>query len=175
MFHFILSSLISSCDYSALLLKIIKSSVSKKKYMSSLLKMYETKTPVVHGWFSKHLTRPPHLSRNWAPHPNSVTAVPIKLHKHQPAFTPPPSFLSPVPTWAIGAIVVVVLALIACMGFCIYKKCVNKGKKPKKVRERKGGRGRRKKDKEGEEGDDKKVKKDINRFCLVYSWVITTG
>lgn len=64
---------------------------------------------------------------------------------------------------------VVVLALIACMGFCIYKKCVNKGKKPKKVRERKGGRGRRKKDKEGEEGDDKKVKKDINRFCLVYS------
>uniref|UniRef100_A0A671X9G5 Synaptotagmin Va n=1 Tax=Sparus aurata TaxID=8175 RepID=A0A671X9G5_SPAAU len=62
----------------------------------------------------------------------------------------------PMPTWAIGAIVVVVLALIACMGFCIYKKCVNKGKKPKKVRERKGGRGRRKKDKEGEEGDDKK-------------------
>lgn len=95
---------------------------------------------------------------------------PIKLHKQQPAFNPPPPpFISPVPTWAIGAIVVVVLALIACMGFCIYKKCVNKGKKPKKVRERKGGRGRRKKDKEGEEGDDKKVKKDINRFCLVYS------
>ncbi|XP_063759924.1 synaptotagmin Va isoform X2 [Eleginops maclovinus] len=62
----------------------------------------------------------------------------------------------PMPMWAIGAIVVVVLALIACMGFCIYKKCINKGKKPKKVRERKGGRGRRKKDKDGEDGDDKK-------------------
>lgn len=52
---------------------------------------------------------------------------------------------------------VVVLALIGCMGFCIYKKCFNKGKKPKKVRERKAGRGRRKKDKEGEDGEDKKV------------------
>ncbi|XP_032392787.1 synaptotagmin Va isoform X1 [Etheostoma spectabile] len=59
------------------------------------------------------------------------------------------------PMWAVGAIVVVVLALIACMGFCIYKKCFG-GKKPKKVRERKAGRGRRKKDKDGEEGDDKK-------------------
>ncbi|XP_065821002.1 synaptotagmin Va isoform X2 [Labrus bergylta] len=62
----------------------------------------------------------------------------------------------PMPMWAVGAIVVVVLALIACMGFCIYKKCCNKGKKPKKVRERKGGRGRRKKDKDGEEGEEKK-------------------
>lgn len=52
---------------------------------------------------------------------------------------------------------VVVLALIGCMGFCIYKKCFNKGKKPKKVRERKAGRGRRKKDKEGEDGEEKKV------------------
>ncbi|KAK7940203.1 hypothetical protein WMY93_003529 [Mugilogobius chulae] len=61
------------------------------------------------------------------------------------------------PMWAVGAIVVVVLALVACMGFCIYKKCFNKGKKAKKVRERKagGGRGRRKKDKEGEEGENK--------------------
>ncbi|KAI9523753.1 hypothetical protein NQZ68_025478 [Dissostichus eleginoides] len=62
----------------------------------------------------------------------------------------------PMPMWAIGAIVVVVLALIVCMGFCIYKKCISKGKKPKKVRERKGGRGRRKKDKDGEDGGDKK-------------------
>ncbi|XP_044188058.1 synaptotagmin Va isoform X2 [Thunnus albacares] len=62
----------------------------------------------------------------------------------------------PMPMWAVGAIVVVVLALVACLGFCIYKKCFNKGKKPKKARERKGGRGRRKKDKEGEDGDDKK-------------------
>lgn len=69
---------------------------------------------------------------------------------------------SPVPMWAIGAIVVVVLTLVCCMAFCIYKKCFNKAKKPKKVRERKGGRGRRKKDKDGEEGGDgeKKVRRD---------------
>lgn len=67
----------------------------------------------------------------------------------------------PVPMWAVGAIVVVVLVLVACMGFCIYKKCFNKDKKPKKVRERKAGRGRRKKDKDGEEGgDEKKVRRD---------------
>ncbi|MEQ2282007.1 hypothetical protein AMECASPLE_036105, partial [Ameca splendens] len=66
--------------------------------------------------------------------------------------------LSPVPMWAVGAIVVVVLALVACLGFCIYKKCFNKGKKQKKARERKGGggRGRRKKDQEGAEGEEKK-------------------
>ncbi|XP_049599880.1 synaptotagmin Va isoform X2 [Syngnathus scovelli] len=66
----------------------------------------------------------------------------------------------PMPMWAVGAIVVVVLALIACMGFCIYKKCFNKGKKPKKVRERKAGRGRKKKEKEGEDGEDKKEGED---------------
>lgn len=56
---------------------------------------------------------------------------------------------------------VVVLALVACLGFCVYKKCCNKGKKPKKARERKAGRGRRKKDKDGEEGgDEKKVSRD---------------
>lgn len=71
-------------------------------------------------------------------------------------------FFFPVPTWAVGAIVVVVLALIACMGFCIFKKCFNKGKKPKKVRERKGGRGRKKKDKDGEDGDEKKVSSSKN-------------
>lgn len=68
---------------------------------------------------------------------------------------------SPVPMWAIGAIVVVVLTLVCCMVFCIYKKCFNKSKKPKKARERKAGRGRRKKDKDGEEGgDEKKVRRD---------------
>ncbi|XP_037111864.1 synaptotagmin Va isoform X2 [Syngnathus acus] len=66
----------------------------------------------------------------------------------------------PMPMWAVGAIVVVVLTLIACMGFCIYKKCFNRGKKPKKVRERKAGRGRKKKDKEGEDGEDKKEGED---------------
>ncbi|KAM3864053.1 synaptotagmin Va [Diretmus argenteus] len=59
------------------------------------------------------------------------------------------------PMWAVGAIVVVVLALVGCVGFCVYKKCLGKGKKAKKVRERKGGRGRRKKETEGEEGDAK--------------------
>jgi len=60
-----------------------------------------------------------------------------------------------VPKWAVGAIVVVVLALVGCLGFCVYKKCINKTKKPKKVRERKGGRGRRKKEQEGEEAETK--------------------
>ncbi|XP_068605727.1 synaptotagmin Va [Brachionichthys hirsutus] len=60
------------------------------------------------------------------------------------------------PLWAIGAIIAVVLALFACLGFCIYKKCFNKTKKPKKARERKAGRGRKKKDKEGEDGEEKK-------------------
>ncbi|XP_071368526.1 synaptotagmin Va [Centroberyx affinis] len=58
------------------------------------------------------------------------------------------------PMWAVGAIVFVVLALVGCLCFCIYKKCISKTKKPKKVRERKGGRGRRKKE-EGEEGETK--------------------
>uniref|UniRef100_A0A4W5L6E1 Synaptotagmin n=1 Tax=Hucho hucho TaxID=62062 RepID=A0A4W5L6E1_9TELE len=65
----------------------------------------------------------------------------------------------PMPMWAIGAIVVVVLALVACLGFCIWKKCISKGKKPKKVRERKGGRGRRKKEGAGE-GEEGKVRGD---------------
>ncbi|KAG7505095.1 hypothetical protein JOB18_023532 [Solea senegalensis] len=64
------------------------------------------------------------------------------------------------PMWAVGAIVVVVLALAGCLCFCIYRKCFNKGKKPKKVRERKGGRGRRKKNAEGEDGDEKKEGED---------------
>lgn len=72
--------------------------------------------------------------------------------------------------WAVGAIVVVVLALVACLGFCIYKKCINKGTKPKKARERKAGRGRRKKEKDGEEGEEKKVRKDeVERLCPLYS------
>uniref|UniRef100_A0A8C2YWM4 Synaptotagmin Vb n=1 Tax=Cyclopterus lumpus TaxID=8103 RepID=A0A8C2YWM4_CYCLU len=45
-------------------------------------------------------------------------------------------------------IVVVVLVLVACFIFCLFKKCFGKKKKPKKVRERKTGR--RKKEKEGE-------------------------
>uniref|UniRef100_H3D0P2 Synaptotagmin Va n=1 Tax=Tetraodon nigroviridis TaxID=99883 RepID=H3D0P2_TETNG len=79
----------------------------------------------------------------------------------------------PMPMWAVGAIVVVVLALVACLGFCVYKKCCNKGKKPKKARERKAGRGRRKKDKDGEEGgDEKKVSRVFGKleYTLDYNF-----
>ncbi|XP_070707323.1 synaptotagmin-A-like [Pempheris klunzingeri] len=62
------------------------------------------------------------------------------------------------PTWAVGAIVVVVLVLVACCIFCVFKKCFGKKKKPKKVRERKAGRRRKEKEGEGEAGE--KVKKE---------------
>jgi len=55
--------------------------------------------------------------------------------------------------WAIGAIVVVVLALVGCFAFCIYKKCLGGKKKTKKVRERKGGRRRVKKEGDEEAGE----------------------
>ncbi|XP_036416668.1 synaptotagmin Va [Colossoma macropomum] len=58
------------------------------------------------------------------------------------------------PMWAIGAIVVVGLALVGCFAFCIYKKCLGGKKKAKKVRERKAGRRRRKKEGEEEEGTE---------------------
>lgn len=75
------------------------------------------------------------------------------------------------PMYAIGAVVVVVLVLVVCMGYCIYKKCFKKGKKPKKARERRagGGRGRRKKDKEdgddeNKEGEDAKEEEEKEFF-----------
>lgn len=55
--------------------------------------------------------------------------------------------------WAVGAIVVVVLVLVACFIFCVFKKCCGKKKKPKKVRERKAGRRRKEKEGEGEAGE----------------------
>lgn len=55
--------------------------------------------------------------------------------------------------WAVGAIVVVVLVLVACFIFCVFKKCFGKKKKPKKVRERKAGRRRKEKEGEGEAGE----------------------
>ncbi|KAL0984385.1 hypothetical protein UPYG_G00140770 [Umbra pygmaea] len=60
----------------------------------------------------------------------------------------------PLPMWAVGAIVVLVLVLVGCCTFCFFKKCCVKKKKPKKVRERKAGR-RKKADEEtgGETGD----------------------
>ncbi|KAL7840928.1 hypothetical protein AOLI_G00262510 [Acnodon oligacanthus] len=56
----------------------------------------------------------------------------------------------PLPMWAVGAIVVVVLALVACFVFCFFKKCFGKKKKSKKARERKGAARRRKAGEEGE-------------------------
>lgn len=61
----------------------------------------------------------------------------------------------PIPMWAVGAIVVVVLLLVAACIFCVFKKCFGKKKKPKKVRERKAGRRRVAKG-EDEEGKDNK-------------------
>ncbi|KAK7167743.1 hypothetical protein R3I94_001969 [Phoxinus phoxinus] len=60
----------------------------------------------------------------------------------------------PMPMWAIGAIVVVVLALVGCFAFCIYKKCLGGKKKTKKVRERKGGRRRVKKEGDEDAGEE---------------------
>eukprot|EP00064_Thunnus_orientalis_P019296 superscaffoldBa00004765_g19412 len=39
----------------------------------------------------------------------------------------------PIPMWAVAAIVVVVLVLVACFIFCVFKKCFGKKKKPKKL------------------------------------------
>lgn len=46
-----------------------------------------------------------------------------------------------------------VLVLVACFIFCVFKKCFAKKKKPKKVRERKAGRRRKEKEGEGEVGE----------------------
>ncbi|XP_017551616.1 synaptotagmin Vb [Pygocentrus nattereri] len=86
-------------------------------------------------------------------------------HEHHPAPPAPPThhnydnmkskFMNelehlPLPMWAVGAIVVVVLALVACFVFCFFKKCFGKKKKSKKARERKGAARRRKAGEEGE-------------------------
>ncbi|XP_016428070.1 synaptotagmin-2-like [Sinocyclocheilus rhinocerous] len=63
----------------------------------------------------------------------------------------------PLPMWAVAAIVVVVLALVACFTYCIFKKCFGKKKKSKKARERKRA-GRRKI--EGTEGEGKGEQKE---------------
>lgn len=67
--------------------------------------------------------------------------------------TPYVLFCFAVPMWAVGAIVVVVLVLVACCIFCVFKKCFGKTKKPKKVRERKTGRRVKTKEGEGEAGE----------------------
>lgn len=56
----------------------------------------------------------------------------------------------------------VVLVLVACFIFCVFKKCFGKKKKPKKVRERKAGRRRKEKEGEGEAGE--KVRGPLKSF-----------
>ncbi|XP_031417151.1 synaptotagmin Vb [Clupea harengus] len=63
---------------------------------------------------------------------------------------------SRMPMWAVGAIVVVVLALAGCFAFCVFKKCFGEKKKSKKARERKGGGRRRKKGDQGEGDGEQK-------------------
>lgn len=68
--------------------------------------------------------------------------------------------------WAIGAIVVVVLALVGCFAFCIYKKCLGGKKKTKKVRERKGGRRRVKKEGDENAGEVRELGSSVRScFC----------
>lgn len=78
-----------------------------------------------------------------------------------------------VPMWAIGAIVVVVLALVGCFAFCIYKKCLGGKKKAKKVRERKGGRRRMKKEGEEEAGEVKdRCTERMKLFQMLFCQII---
>uniref|UniRef100_A0A671S6W2 Synaptotagmin Vb n=1 Tax=Sinocyclocheilus anshuiensis TaxID=1608454 RepID=A0A671S6W2_9TELE len=63
----------------------------------------------------------------------------------------------PLPMWAVAASVVVVLALVACFTYCIFKKFFGKKKKSKKARERKRA-GRRKI--EGTEGEGEGEQKE---------------
>lgn len=60
----------------------------------------------------------------------------------------------------------VVLVLVACFIFCIFKKCFGKKKKPKKVREGKAGRRRKAKEGEGEAGE--KVRLSLYYIILSY-------
>lgn len=88
----------------------------------------------------------------------------------------------PLPMWAVGAIVVVVLLLVAACIFCVFKKCFGKKKKPKKARERKAGRRRvakgddeeGKDNKEGEEkkGEEEKEHEKLGRleYSLDYNF-----
>ncbi|XP_061079353.1 synaptotagmin Va [Conger conger] len=94
----------------------------------------------------------------------------------------------PVPMWAVGALVVVVLALVGCFIFCIFKKFISKKKKAKKVRERKTGRkqkagggeggGEKENEKEGgvkKEGEKEAEKENLGRleFTLDYNFTDT--
>ncbi|XP_056594503.1 synaptotagmin Vb [Triplophysa dalaica] len=63
----------------------------------------------------------------------------------------------PLPMWAVGAIVMVVLALVACFTYCMFRKCLGKKKKSKKDRERKRAGRRRTEGAIGEAEGEQKV------------------
>lgn len=62
-----------------------------------------------------------------------------------------------VPVWAVGAIVVIVLTVVGCFAFCLFKKFSGQKKKSKKARERKGGGRRKKGEEQGEGAGEQKV------------------
>ncbi|XP_051542815.1 synaptotagmin Vb isoform X1 [Myxocyprinus asiaticus] len=78
----------------------------------------------------------------------------------------------PLPVWAVGAIVLVVLALVVCFTYCMFKKCFGKKKKSKKARERKRagrkrtegavgeGEGEQKVEAETKEGEEQKEEQE---------------
>lgn len=66
-------------------------------------------------------------------------------------------FSSLVPMWAVGAIVIVVLALVACLTYCMFRKCFGKKKKSKKDREKKRAGRRRTEGAIGETEGEQKV------------------
>ncbi|XP_077591481.1 synaptotagmin Va isoform X1 [Stigmatopora nigra] len=132
------------------IIPLILKELRKERAMMRLLNMVGTRVRRAAEEESKEPPAPPPPSH----HSNHQFAS--MKNKFFNELTHLPNHKLNLPMWAVGAIVVVVLTLIACMGFCIYKKCFNKGKKTKKVRERKAGRGRKKKDKDGEDGEEKK-------------------
>lgn len=92
-----------------------------------------------------------------------------------------PNHSHKMPAWAIGAMVMLVLALVGCCAFCVVKKCIGKKKKAKKGRERKTGK-RRKKGAEGDgdgaqeeaekEGKEEKERENLGKleFTLDYNF-----
>ncbi|XP_029109752.1 synaptotagmin Va [Scleropages formosus] len=77
-----------------------------------------------------------------------------------------PNHKHKLPMWAVGAIAVVVLALVGCFAFCVFKKFISKKKKPKKARERKAGRRRKKGGEDEAEGEKKEGKEEEERENL---------
>ncbi|XP_023654374.1 synaptotagmin Va [Paramormyrops kingsleyae] len=70
-----------------------------------------------------------------------------------------PNHSHKMPAWAVGAMVMLFLALVGCCAFCIVKKCIGKKKRAKKARERKTGQRRRK----GAEGEGEEAKEEVEK------------